>query len=241
MIAQFNRTLLLTATLALTLASASGQIQLTDISLFSADAAGNYAGPDIWETLPDQYFVVWVQSGAPGGPFLNGPTSANAQPNISLPLGTSSFTLMNAPGADFASFGINLFFNGSLTPSISATGPMLTSQGGQHTFSPDNASFTPSPGSNGIVPGAGTLTAEFGNELVTLTDFYLATPSVYNLDQAGEFSTGPAGSDDYVGGITFSVTSVPEPQWSLWATGLLAGLIAMRRRVQQHCACGRGK
>jgi hypothetical protein len=231
MTAQFSRTLLLTATLALTLASASGQIQLTGITLFSADAAGNYSGPDIWETQPAGNFVVWIQSGAPGGPFLNGPTSANAQPNISLPLGASSFTLVNAPGADFDSFGINLFFNGSLTPSISATGPMLTSQGEQHTFSPDNASDTPAPGPNGIVPGAGTLSAEFGNELVTLTDFYLAAPSVYNLDQAGEYSTGPAGSDDYVGGITFSVTSVPEPQWSLWAISLLAGLTAMHRRV----------
>jgi hypothetical protein len=227
---QFSRTLLLTATLALTLASASGQIQLTDITLFSADAAGNYTGPDIWETQPTGNFIVWIQSGAPGGPFLNGPTSANAQPNISIPLGTSSFTLMSAPGSDFDSFGINLFFNGSLTPSISATGPMLTSQGEQHTFSPDNASDTPAPG-NGIVPGAGTLSTEFGNELVTLTDFYLATPSVYNLDQAGEYSTGPAGSDDYVGGITFSVTSVPEPQWSLWAISLLAGVTAMHRRV----------
>lgn len=231
MTTQFNRTLLLTATLALTLANASGQIRLTDITLFSTDSAGNYAGPDIWTTEPTGYDITWIQSGAPGGPFLNGPTSANAQPNISLPLGTSSFTLINAPGADNPSFGINLFFNGSLTPSISATAPMLTSQGEQHTFSLDNASYTPSP-NKGILPGAGTLSAEFGNELVTLTDFYLATPSVYNIDQAGGNSTGPGGSDDYVGGITFSVTSVPEPQWSLWAIGLMAGVIAMHRKVR---------
>lgn len=230
MTAQFNRTLVLTAALALTLARASGQIQLTGITLFSADADGNYAGPDIWETDPTGNFVVWIQSGAPGGPFLNGPTTANAQPNISLPPGTTSLTLMNAPGADADSFGINLFFNGSLTPSISATGPMLTSQGEQHTFSLDNASDTPELG-NGTVAGAGTLSADFGNELVTLTDFYLATPSVYNLDQAGDFSTGPGGSDDYVGGITFSVTSVPEPQWPLWALSLLAGVAALRRRA----------
>ena len=189
------------------------QIHLTGISLFSADATGNYVGPDVWHTPSTGNFIVWIQRGAPGGPFLNGPTSSNAQPNIPLRIGTSSFTLINAPGADYGSFGINLFFNGSLTPSISATGPMLTSLGEQHTFSPDNASYTPAPapGPNSIVPGAGTLSAKFGNKLVTLTDFYLATPSVYNLDQAGGFSTGPAGSDDYVGGITFSVTSVPEP------------------------------
>ena len=229
---QFNRTLLLTATLAMTLASASGQVQLTGITLFSADAAGDYTGPDIWETQPTGNFNVWIQSGAPGGPFLNGPTTANGGANISLPLGTSSFSLINAPGADYASFGINLFFNGSLTPSISATGPMLTSLGQQHIFSANTSLFTPTPGSTVMVPGAGTLSAVFGNELVTLTDFYLATPSVYNLDQAGDYSTGPAGADDYVGGITFSVTSAPEPQWSLWAMSLLAGVIAMLRKVR---------
>ena len=223
----FNRTLLLiAAALAVTLARASGQVQLTDVALFSADANGNYVGPDIWVTRPDGSFIVWIESGAPGGRFLNGPTSSNAQPNISLPPGTSTFTIVTAPGADFGSFGINLFFNGSSTPSISATGPMLTALGQQHVFSADNALSTPGPvtpaPNERTVTGAGTLSAVVGNELVTLTDFYVATPSVYSLDQAGGLSTGPGGSDDYVGGITFTVKTVSGPQqWWLLAMSLL--------------------
>lgn len=228
MTAQFNRTLLLIAALVLPLVSASGQTYLTDITIFSADAGGNWVGPDIWETRYQENFDIWIQSGAPGGPFLNGPTSATAQPNISLPLGVSTFTLLAEPGADSSLFGINLFFNGSVTPSISAFGPMLSAPG-PHSFLADGAPVTAAP-VGPTLPGAGTLSFVSGNELIALTDFFWATPSAYNLDLVGGFSTGPDGNNDYVGGITFSVTSVPEPQLSLWAVGLLAGMMAVHRR-----------
>jgi hypothetical protein len=233
MIPQFNRTLLLSTALVLSLVSASGQIQLTDITIFSADAAGNWVPPDICETRFNENDDIWIQSGAPGGPFLNGPTSATAQPNISLPLGMSTFTLLTSPQDNESLFGINLFFNGSTTPSISAYGPLLTAQG-PHSFVADGATETAAADPTGYgqhFPGAGTLSAVFGNELITLTDFFYASPSVYNLDLVGPFSTGPDGQNDNVGGITFSVTSVPEPQLSLWIIGLLTGIIALQRRV----------
>jgi len=227
---RFSQALLPVIALALPLASASGQVYLTDITIFSADAVGNWVGPDIYETRFNENFDIWIQSGTPGGLFLNGPTSADAQPNISLPLGSSTFTLVADPGADFSWFGINLFFNGSVTPSISAFGPMLTTLG-PHNFGADSAAVTPPP--LGVtLPGAGTLSFTSGNELITLTDFFWATTSVYNLDMAGQYSTGPDGQNDYVGGITFSVTSVPEPQSSLWAIGLLTGAIAAYRRAR---------
>jgi hypothetical protein len=234
MTAQSSRTFLLITALALPLTSASGQIQLTDITIFSADAAGNWVPPDIWETRYQENFDIWIQSGAPGGPFLNGPTSANAQPNISLPLGVSTFTLLGDPGADSSLFGINLFFNGSVTPSISAYGPMLSAPG-PHNFVADGAPYTAAadPIEANPFPSAGTLSFVSGNELISLTDFYWATPSVYNLDLVGGFSTGADGINDYVGGITFSITSVPEPQLSLWAIGLLAGVMAVHHKARR--------
>jgi hypothetical protein len=50
MTAQFNRTLPLITAMVLPLASASGQNQLTDITIFSADDTGNWTSPDIYET-----------------------------------------------------------------------------------------------------------------------------------------------------------------------------------------------
>lgn len=228
---QFNRTLLLSAALALPLANASGQTYLTDITIFSADTAGNWVPPDIYETRYNENDVVWIQSGAPGGSFLNGPTSVTARPNILLPLGVSTFTLITYPSDNVSPFGINLFFNGSVTPSISAFGPLLSAQG-PHSFvadgAPDTAAASPT-GYGQPFPGAGTLSFVSGNELITLTDFFYAAPSAYNLDMVGQYSTGPDGLNDNIGGISFSVTPVPEPaSLSLLAFGMF-GLILLRR------------
>lgn len=229
---QLSRTLLLISAFVIPLGSASGQTYLTDITIFSADAAGDWVGPDIWTTRPNGTYDIWIQSGVPGGPFLNGPTSAASQPNISLPLGVYTFTLLGEPGADYTQFGINLFFNGSLTPSISAYGTMLTAPGQPHVFAANNSPSTAAP-IGPTTPGAGMLNSIIGSELVTLSDFFYATPSVYNLDMVGGYSTGPDGVNDYVGGITFSVTPVPEPQLSLWVFGLLATTIAVHRGTRR--------
>ena len=229
---QLSRTLLLISAFVIPLGRASGQTYLTDITIFSADAAGDWVGPDIWTTRPNSTYDIWIQSGAPGGPFLNGPASATSQPDISLSPGVDTFTLLAEPGADYTQFGINLFFNGSLTPSISAYGTMLTAPGQAHVFAANNSLGTAAP-IGPTTPGAGALSAVIGSKVVTLTDFFFATPSVYNLDMVGGYSTGPDGVNDYVGGITFSVMPVPEPQSSLWVLGLLATTIAVHRGTRR--------
>lgn len=191
---------------------AFSQVQLTDVVVYSTSSSGTWTTPDTWETRPGGNFNIWIQGGASGGPFLNGPADSAVRPNISLSAGTSSFRLFGAPGLDAPYFGINLFFNGSSTPSISAFGPMSTSTG-VHTFTANSATQTPKaiPGAltGYIFPGAGTLSFTQGGQTITLTDFYWAKQSVYSLDLTGPSSTTPDGSLDYVGGITFTI--VPEP------------------------------
>lgn len=174
-----------------------------------------------------------IQNGASGGPFLNGPSNAAVQPNISLSSGLNAFRLLWEAGSDNGHFGISLFFNGSSTPSITTFAPMLTAPG-THNFAADSAANTPMPVpgvNNGYAfSGAGTLSFVSGSQMITLTDFYWATPSVNNLDLVGASSTGPDGIADYVGGITLSVTTVPEPHMSQWAFGCLAGMMVYRNR-----------
>jgi hypothetical protein len=233
-ISKFTNHVLIAAALSLSLANASAQVSLTDVVVFGASSTGNWFGqPDVFVTRSNSNFNVWIQSGASGGPFLNGPSNNLAQPNISLSSGLTTFRLLADPGADNGYFGINLFFNGSSTPSISAYGPMMTGPG-SHSFSADSAQNTPMPfpgaDSGYTFPGAGTLSFVSGSQLITLTDFYWAKQSVNNLDLVGQYSTGADGATDYVGGITLSVTSVPEPHLSLWAFGCLAGMMVYRNR-----------
>lgn len=185
------------------------QIRLSDVVTFGTDGSGNIVF-DRWDTRPGGDFDNWIQ-GLPGGAFLNGPSDAQVQPNIALSPGTNSFRIYGSPGVDMPNFGINLFFNGSATPSISAFGPMLTNAVQNHSFGPNDASSTSGVSSTQTsgVHGAGTLSFVSGNLLITLTDFYLARPSVFNLDQGGNTSLGPDGVLDYVGGFTLVVTTNP--------------------------------
>jgi len=222
---------LLSAALAASVATVSAQPHLTDVTVFGVQADGNWANVNIWETRPGNNWNVWIQEGT-SGPFLNGPSDAAARPNIALSPGSSSFRFYSAPGADHPYFGINLFFDGSETPSISAYGPMLTLDG-PHSFAANGAQYTALPvGSiDGIfTPGAGTLSFTVGGYEVTLTDFYWAQQSVFGLDLTGQTSLGADGALDYVGGATLSVVAVPEPQASLYLICTLAGMAAAYRR-----------
>mgnify|MGYP001544733186 FL=1 len=152
---------------------ADAQVRLTDVVTFGADTAGTLLyQPDVWETRPNGNFNNWLQS-LPDGTFLNGPSDSQVQPNIKLSPGTNSFRFYGSPGIDNPNFGINLFFDGSATPSISAFGPMLTNVAQVHSFSPNSGSPTPQtvPVYNSGIPGAGTLSFVSGNQLITLTDY----------------------------------------------------------------------
>jgi hypothetical protein len=204
--------------------AANAQVRLTDVLTFGADASGSLLfQPDVWDTEPGDNYNNWLQS-VPAGTFLNGPSNAAVQPNITLTPGTNSFRVYGSPGVDNANFGINLFFNGAQTPSISAFGPMLTSADQVHSFAADSASPTPTPVPvyNSGIPGAGTLTFTNGNQVITLTDFYWATPSVYNVDLVGGRTLGSDGVMDYVGGFTLVLTTNTPPDCTPAPAGLVA-------------------
>jgi hypothetical protein len=225
---RFIRTLLFGGALALSLTRASATtVSLTDMVVYGADSSGNSAFWDIWETRPGNNFNIWIQNSS--STFLNGPSDALAQPNISLSLGTTTFKMYAAPGIDMPFFGMNLLFDGSSSASISAFAPMLTSPGDPHIFSANSSSSTGSPLGTFDFQAAGTLSFTSGDQLVTLTDFFWANQATYNLDLTGPDTTTPDDLPDYIGGMTFTVTQVPEPRSSLYAVGLLAFVTVCRR------------
>lgn len=226
-----NRRVFAALMIVLPLTIAQAQPVLTDITVFTSDASGNYTGPDVLDTRPGNDFEpggsfnLWVRS---GGQFLNGPADADARPNIPLSLGIHSFQLLFEPGADFPHFSINLFFNGAVTPSISATGVMLESNG-PHLFTFNNSSTTLGVLDDNSTQAAGTLSFVMGGQQVVLTDFFIATPSVFPMDLVNQRTTGASGQNDYVGGITLTVTQVPEPEPRLLAMGFISILAGIRR------------
>jgi len=199
------------AALLLTCLSAPGQINLTDISIFSASSTGGYDGNpsswDYWNSRSGEgYADIWIQN--PGGAFLNGPTESTVRPKIPLTPGVYTYRLAMSPGADWPNYGINLFFNTSNTPSISAYCPIRVSAAPTNFWANGNV-YTLRATSLSSVPSAGTLSFISGDKRITLTDFFIARPAVYGIDIVQPFSTAPDGLKDYIGGITLRVDAFP--------------------------------
>jgi hypothetical protein len=213
---------------------AHGQVFITGgTAVFSTDSNGNAAGGQYWGTEPQVWeYKLFFKNGT-GDAFLNGPSAPNLTPLIQLQPGQNSFILAGNPGGDQPYFGMDIYLNNSSTPDLSviaplktdATTPAFQANGGATVFA-NSANQTYEPR-----VGAGTLATVIGGFDVTLTQFYWATPSVFNSDQVSPFSTGPDGESDYFGLITLEVTPVPEPRiWAAATTALLASFAFARRR-----------
>jgi hypothetical protein len=136
----------------------SAAITLTGVNAFSTDNSGNWTG-QIWDTRGNinTAYGLWMINGGFGGSFINGPDMAHAPINVSLPLGTSTFSFHGDPGSD-SRWGMNLFFNGTTSsPGISVlafekTGSSTT------VFSPNTTNSTPSFDGTPLAPVAGNST-----------------------------------------------------------------------------------
>jgi DNA-binding beta-propeller fold protein YncE len=163
----------------------SGPIALTSITLFTADASGN-ALSNRWNTQHDSVWVLGVQRsdlfGFFASDYLNDTHSTSScftcvydsiQHDEALVLlaEPASSSLWEAD----TYFGVNLFFDGSTTPGISAFGNYYTYQP-----IPDSSMQTGGATGTGMVPGVGrlTYTAPSG-DTVTLTGFDPYPPGDY--------------------------------------------------------------
>lgn len=164
------------------IAAVSAPPRVTSISFFSAQANGTAALGQIWNTRTDPVWVLGVIAGNdPAAPLLN---AADTSVDITLE-GAQDFTLLGnqnnfvpvftIPGQHF---GLNLFFDGSNTPGISAIGQLGTSM-----LVPNSSASTRGAGVD-IVPGAGTLTYTAPNgDTVQLSS--LSIPGFIGIDRVG--------------------------------------------------------
>jgi len=222
------------------LPSRSNAASLTAATVFSANAEGNNWNGLIWNTLgaPADYRGVWnlywSSSTDPNAPtFLNGFDDARTSIDIPLSPGTYTFMLYGeSAGLPFhpeQRFVLNLYFDGSTTPGISAlSGPSCT---GACTVSHSNGLDL---FGNSGAPEAGTLQYASALSLITLVDFEWITnrsdidkvwDHYHNTD---EYPNG-SGTPDFLGRVTLRVSAVPEPE-SLLLLGIALPIAARRMK-----------
>jgi hypothetical protein len=103
---------------------------LTSTTVFSLGPAATYDAVNGWDTVPTNGVPnIWVETGPPG---YNGPAHADAAIDLSIGSGTGGggVPMAGSPGGLTEPYhGINLFFNGSTTPQISASQPTACGAG----------------------------------------------------------------------------------------------------------------
>jgi hypothetical protein len=233
--------------LAILLVVAGTQAQaatLTGMVLFEADSPGGFTiGHSLWNTTggdgAENVYLQW------GGNWLNTGNDAVASPNFTLGPGTTTIQFY-ADGAPLGNWdGINLFFDGQATPSIT----VLLNRDAV-TFGPNSADPTPGLLYPGVLSNT-AMSASFttSGQTITLTS---ASVGFSEQDIVQAVDDSPGGSNnDVAGTLTLDLTTsgtVPEPG----SLGLLLGGIGaigllIRRRQKPcermppaHTGCGNG-
>jgi hypothetical protein len=188
--------------------------ELTGVFVFSCDEDGNPAGDFVWDTrgLDSDFYKVWLALVEPGhghetiGQFVHGPTWAEAPLSFPLEKGQNRFALFFQNNGPWTHFGINLFFDGSLVPQISAKVP-LHSNRGVPRFSANTAAATFSMTSypQADAPAAGVTRVRL-DQTITLQSFSVTSPDSPAVDLVGTHAAGPNGRSDYVGTLTLKVS-----------------------------------
>jgi len=208
------------------LSIAAQAASITSATQFATTATGAFAtgNGSLWDTVPGGFYDLWFASNAAGTTFLNGPTDSQAAVNLVLPIGSTTYYIFGDPGAVMTNNGLNLFFDGLLTPGISVTGAT-----GSTVFTANGSPTTKGPGGTNVA-GSNSLTYTSGGVVVTLTGYNWNNPS--SVDKVSPFSTASNSVPDFLGSFTLNVAAVatPEPA-TLALTGivLVAGALIRRK------------
>ncbi len=206
------------------LLTAARAATLTGIVIHGASSTGAATGP-VWNTwggfeasaVPNIYADAGAGILNPG----NGPSNAL---NFALNLGTNVIGYCIQPSTLAPFWTLDLFFEGSVTPGISAlvaSGVSTPAANSAQTYRLDGQA---------LVPGAGSLTTVVGGFKITLLQFTMTGLPSKGFDAVQNFDNTPGGGDDTQGPFLLQVEAVPEPAVSfLTALGLAAAFTARRR------------
>jgi hypothetical protein len=219
-----QRTLLIL--LAVVLTAPLQAANLTGAVHFSAGAAGEYTGGQLWNTVGGDglYNLYLIESGSP----VNSGNGASTSPNFALVAGnTYVFEIRGEPGANFANFGLNLMFDGLTAPSISVFRQV---NGGGSIAANSNANTGALTGAT--VAGSGVLSFVSGADTITLTDYSWFVSPTAASDAVNAFNNTPSGANDFIGSFTLEVTTetaIPEPATLVLLAAGLVMIASMRR------------
>lgn len=199
------------------IAPPAAAVRLTGLSVFSAHGGGGITGERIWDTsAATPFWDAWVAPVGWDAEFFN--AERDRPLNYTLTPGTHAFQVWADPEFNyqpswFPLMGLGLFFEDDTTQ------PDITGMRLMHRTATDNPpEVIPISGMMfnldnpfGVTSGAGTLSAHWGTETVTLTDFQWFEASVLGRDRISPQRPTPNGNPDQIGFFSLTVTDTSLP------------------------------
>ena len=140
-------------------------------------------------------------------------------------------TLLGQVALSESYWGINIFFDGSTTPGISAYGATSTTAVPNVALPDGSATTSALNWPNSGIQGANSLS--FGN--VRLTTFAWFTPNVFNINAVSSFNNVPSSSANSVGELALSVPD-PASTWLVVSLAVLSALFGLTSRTRHNAA-----
>lgn len=205
--------MLLVAPITMLSVAVTAEPHLTAITVFSLGPGATYDGVNGWDTVPTNGVPnIWVGTGAV---HYNGPADADVGIDFSISPGgvSGGMPLAGSPGSLTEPYhGINLFFNGSTVPQISAYQPTACSAGVPSPYSGTSLGLA------GTVAAASTLRCVVDGLEIELGGYIWSQPSCAELDTVSPFVWSPDGANDFSGAYLLIVSALPQLTISLTDT-----------------------
>ena len=210
-----RKTFLALGLAALGAVQAEAAVKITAIQMISTDADGKIQG------VGAHRFKTTNHGGQPclyvidgdnlNGTIINGPGPTQNGVNMTLSVGTHTYTLYaeNANAYSWNNYTLNLHFDNSNSAQVSVLAPLNSNSTQFFPPSAPNAEFTEDLQGHSV-KAPNTLEYKAGATIVKVTDFHISAPSLFNKDRISPFEAKSDGKMDYVGQFTVEVTAPPQ-------------------------------
>jgi uncharacterized protein (TIGR03437 family) len=194
---------------------AEAAVKITALQMISTDAGGKIQGVGAHRFKTTNHGgqpCLYVVEGEDlNGQIINGPGPAQNGVNLTLSVGTHTYTVYaeNANSYSWNNYTLNVHFENASAAQISALAPLNSNSTQFFPPSGPNAEFTEDLQGHSV-KAPNTLEYKEGATIVKLVSFRIAAPSLYNKDRISPFEGKSNTKMDYVGQFTIEVTAPPQ-------------------------------
>ena len=190
-------------------------VKITALQMISTDENGKIQGVGAHRFKTTNHggqpCLYLIEGDNLNGTISNGPGAAQNGVNLTLSVGTHTYTIYaeNANAYSWNNYTLNLHFDNSNSAQVSLLAPLNSNSTLFFPPSVPNAEFTEDLQGHSV-KALNTREYKSGATVVKVTDFHISAPILFNKDRISPFEAKSDGKPDYIGQFTVEVTAPPQ-------------------------------